>query len=124
MSSTAPDDAQRTLLGGIELPLLVRKMADVAPSLRYVSLDLEGHAPSYWQIGAPEEGSGQTAIVPLDREEGEAIVRAEGMEWRCREPEPPRFDEDKMVEWGIPAEEDEWARDEDCEDSESEDDSD
>ena len=90
-------------------------MAEAAPTLRYVSFDLEGHAPSCWQICLPEEDLGRIAVVPLDAEEGEAIVRAEGMEWRLREPDPPRFDEEKMVARGIPDEEREWAWDEDCE---------
>ncbi|OJT12995.1 hypothetical protein TRAPUB_10472 [Trametes pubescens] len=102
-------------LGGVELQSWVRRMAEAAPTLRYVSFDLEGHAPSCWQICLPEEDLGRIAVVPLDAEEGEAIVRAEGMEWRLREPDPPRFDEEKMVARGIPDEEREWAWDEDCE---------
>ncbi|EIW52440.1 uncharacterized protein TRAVEDRAFT_75396 [Trametes versicolor FP-101664 SS1] len=112
-------------LGGTDvLPIWVRGMAKAAPALQYITFDLEGYAPSCWQIVASAEDPSRIVVAPLDQEEGEVIARAEGMEWRRREPEPPRFDEDKMVERGIPDEEDEWARNEDCEDSESEDDSD
>ncbi|OJT12996.1 hypothetical protein TRAPUB_10473 [Trametes pubescens] len=117
---TLPRAARHMLrdLAGVEPPSWVRKMAEAAPALRYVSVDLEGHAPSCWQVCAPEKDSGRIVLAPLDPEEGKAIVRAEGMEWRLREPAAPRFDEEKLVVRGVPFEEDEWAWDEDCEVSE------
>lgn len=68
------------------------KMAEASPALRYVSFDLEGHPPCYFQVLPPEKGRKLTVGL-LEQQEGEAVVRKEGMEWRRREPEPPRFEE-------------------------------
>lgn len=75
-----------------ELSDWVGKMAEASPALRYVSFDLEGHPRCYFQILAPERGR-ELTVGLLDPQEGEAVVRKEGMEWRRREPEPPRFEE-------------------------------
>ncbi|KAL1937791.1 hypothetical protein VTO73DRAFT_12810 [Trametes versicolor] len=138
-SAYAPDDHRYPTVPGLSstTEIMLRdvgrrswvcRIAESAPALRYVSMDLEGHAPSYWKVCPAKQGSGRILVGPLDPEEGEAIVRAEGMEWRRREPQPPRFDEEEMVVRGVPAEEDEWAWTEECvvseDDSESEDDSD
>ncbi|KAL1943439.1 hypothetical protein VTO73DRAFT_4514 [Trametes versicolor] len=96
-----PQGGRRSLLsiegsdGEIEASELsdwVDKMAEASPALRYVSFDLDGHPPCYFQVLAPERGR-ELTVGLLDPHEGEAVVRKEGMEWRRREPEPPRFEE-------------------------------
>ncbi|OJT11730.1 hypothetical protein TRAPUB_11754 [Trametes pubescens] len=86
-------------LGATELSDWVGRMAQAAPALRYVSFDLEGYPPCYFRILAP----GVVGI--LEPDEGEAVVRRKGMEWRRREPRPPRFEEGKILDkatgqWG------------------------